>query len=113
MFTVNQSCMKNTDGVNQKSAYLNLPILLRCENISPPGTYSIIMYRLLLSCRETRQVVLTQRRERVEEIKTYGLLNAYLKRVLQSHQEGKADSLQDTFLVQCVFYLLQLHYLHG
>lgn len=31
--------------------------------------------------------------------------------MLQSHQKGKADSLQDTFLVQCVFYLLQLHYL--
>jgi len=37
--------------------------------------------------------------------------NAYLKRVLQSHEKGKADRLQDTFLVQCVFYLLQLHYL--
>lgn len=35
----------------------------------------------------------------------------YLKRVLQSHQKGEADSLQDTFLIQCVLYLLQLHYL--
>lgn len=38
---------------------------------------------------------------------------AYLKRVLQSHQKGKAHSLQDTFLVQRVFYLLQLDYLEG
>ncbi len=28
---------------------LNLPILLKCENISPPGTNSITMYRLELS----------------------------------------------------------------
>ena len=31
--------------------YLNLPILLRWLNISPPGTYSIIMYKLELSCK--------------------------------------------------------------
>ena len=37
--------------------------------------------------------------------------NGYLKRVLQPHQKGKVDSLQDTFLIQSVFYLLQLHYL--
>lgn len=29
--------------------YLNLPIRLKCENISPPGTYSITMYKLELS----------------------------------------------------------------
>lgn len=40
-------------------------------------------------------------------------LNADLKRVLQSHQKGKADCLQDAFLVQRVFYLLQLHHLRG
>ena len=45
--------------------------------------------------------------------KHMSLVNAYLKRVLQSHQKGKADRLQDTFLVQCVLYLLQLHYLGG
>ena len=27
--------------VPQAHAHLNLPIRLRCENISPPGTYSI------------------------------------------------------------------------
>lgn len=37
--------------------------------------------------------------------------NAYLKRVLQSHQKWKADGLEDTLLIQCVLYLLQLHYL--
>lgn len=26
-----------------RALYLNLPIRLRCENISPPGTYSITM----------------------------------------------------------------------
>lgn len=40
-----------------KLTYLNLPILLKCENISPPGTYSIIIYRLLLSCREASTVL--------------------------------------------------------
>lgn len=41
-----------------KPPYLNLPILLKCENISPPGTYSIIIYRLLLSYREMSTVLL-------------------------------------------------------
>lgn len=31
------------------STYLNRPILRRCENISPPGTYSRTMYKLELS----------------------------------------------------------------
>lgn len=44
--------------VKLKSTYLNLPILLKCENISPPGTYSIIIYRLLLSYRETSKDLL-------------------------------------------------------
>lgn len=35
-----------------KQTHLNLPILLKCENISPPGTYSITIYRLVLSYRE-------------------------------------------------------------
>lgn len=33
-------------------------------------------------------------------------MNTYLKRVLQTHQKGEGDSLKDTFLIQCVFYLL-------
>ena len=32
--------------------YLKRPIFLKCENISPPGTYSSIMYRLELSCND-------------------------------------------------------------
>ena len=32
-----------------RCTYLNLPIFLRCENISPPGTYSRTMYKLELS----------------------------------------------------------------
>lgn len=35
-----------------KSYYLNLPILRRCENISPPITNSSTMYKLLLSCKQ-------------------------------------------------------------
>lgn len=31
-------------------AHLNLPIRRRCENISPPGTYSMTMYKFELSC---------------------------------------------------------------
>lgn len=44
--------------------------------------------------------------------KTYIILN-YLKGVLQANQEGKADSLQDAFLIQRVLYLFQLHYLQA
>lgn len=39
-------------------SYLNLPILLRCENISPPGTYSITIYKLELSYGIMRNVQL-------------------------------------------------------
>lgn len=103
-------------GTKFKSTYLNLPILLKCENISPPGTYSIIIYRLLLSYRERKQSYIDMYGKHTHELgRTRSnkdkLLNAYLKRVLQSHQKGKVDGLQDTFLVQCVFYLLQLHHL--
>ena len=35
--------------VTRSDGHLNLPIRLRCENISPPGTYSITMYKLELS----------------------------------------------------------------
>ena len=34
-----------------RSRYLNLPSLRKCENISPPGTNSRTMYKLLLSCK--------------------------------------------------------------
>ena len=33
-----------------RRAHLNLPIRRRCENISPPGTYSMTMYKFELSC---------------------------------------------------------------
>lgn len=36
-----------------------------------------------------------------------------LEGVFQSHQEGEVDRLQDPFLIQRVFYLLQLHHLEG
>lgn len=36
---------------------------------------------------------------------------SHLERVLQPHQERKADRLQDPLLIQCVFYLLELDYL--
>ena len=32
-----------------KKTYLNRPILRKCENISPPGTYSSTMYKYVLS----------------------------------------------------------------
>ncbi len=53
---------------DQLRPYLNLPIFLRWLNISPPGTYSRIMYRFELSCfggggkggtREDREVLST------------------------------------------------------
>lgn len=57
--TVTQHIILNITMITMKrnkthtmSSYLNLPILLKCENISPPGTYSITIYRLLLSCRD-------------------------------------------------------------
>lgn len=31
--------------------YLNLPLFRRCENISPPGTYSNTIYKLEKSCK--------------------------------------------------------------
>lgn len=37
------------DFLMQNNIHLNLPIRLKCENISPPGTYSITMYKLELS----------------------------------------------------------------
>lgn len=53
---------------DQLRPYLNLPIFLRWLNISPPGTYSRIMYKFELSCfggggkggtREDREVLST------------------------------------------------------
>ena len=39
-------------GLLYLGTYLKRPIFLKCENISPPGTYSSIMYRLELSCND-------------------------------------------------------------
>ena len=39
-------------GLLYLGTYLKRPIFLKCENISPPGTYSSIMYRFELSCND-------------------------------------------------------------
>lgn len=35
-------------------SYLNRPVFLKWENISPPGIYSSTMYRLELSCKSSK-----------------------------------------------------------
>lgn len=37
------------------TAYLNLPIRRKWENISPPATYSMTMYKFELSCGRQRE----------------------------------------------------------
>jgi hypothetical protein len=43
---------KKAQNFNFPASYQNLPILLRCLNISPPGTKSITIYKFELSCNE-------------------------------------------------------------
>jgi hypothetical protein len=47
-----------TDGVQHcrgGATHLNLPIRRKWENISPPGTYSMTMYKFVLSCGRQRR----------------------------------------------------------
>lgn len=115
-----QKIQMDQDEAEVRRAHLNRPILLKCENISPPGTYSMIIYRLLLSCGQQGEnsVSPSCKSSRTElgaraAPDWTGVGVANLERVFQSHQEGEVDGLQDTFLIQCVFYLLQLHHLRG
>ena len=59
------------------NTYLNLPIFLRCENISPPGIYSRTIYKLLVSYIKPKNN--TKKLNRTTKLIEAGLKNMHFK----------------------------------
>ena len=73
-------------GLLYLGTYLKRPIFLKCENISPPGTYSSIMYRLELSCNDMYCLVscLLLMGQYCDRFSSYAAIYAFLECFLTS-----------------------------